>query len=85
MFKGLLYVNWLSFFIPRYALGNWWYKNDMYTTNSVIELINKFEDNNIPLSIMTLGDKWHNNKNNYLFDATYLDPMVIKQFLNEKR
>ena len=72
-------------FIPRYALGNWWYKNDMYTTNSVIELINKFEDNNIPLSIMTLGDKWHNNKNNYLFDATYLDPMVIKQFLNEKK
>lgn len=46
--------------IPRYALGAWWYKNDNYTEKDIINLINKFNQNNIPISIFLLGDHWHN-------------------------
>lgn len=51
--------------IPRYALGAWWYKNDNYSEEGVLNLINKFKEENIPLSIFLLGDYWHNNINNY--------------------
>lgn len=52
--------------IPRYALGNWWSKDEKYTSNDLEQLIKTFEENDIPLSILLLGKDWHieNNKNN---------------------
>ena len=67
--------------IPRYALGNWWYKNERYSTNDIYDVINKFEDNNIPLSIMVLGDKWHDNTNNFTFDSNLIDIGSVVNFL----
>ena len=43
--------------IPRYALGNWWCKEDFYNEFDVAHLIKKFEDNNIPISLFQLS-KW---------------------------
>lgn len=51
--------------IPRYALGAWWYKNDKYTTDDINNLITRFNNDNIPISIFLLGDYWHDNTNNY--------------------
>lgn len=46
--------------IPRYALGNWWFKNDIYDTNSLVNLINKFEKEQVPISVVMLNKFWHN-------------------------
>ena len=45
--------------IPRYALGNWWCRNLPYTQNDILKLSNKFNENEIPLSVMLLDKDWH--------------------------
>ena len=45
--------------IPRYALGNWWNKNTNYNDASLKELLTNFEQEDIPLSVLLLSDKWH--------------------------
>ena len=69
--------------IPRYALGAWWYKNDNYTSKDIISLVDRFNKDNIPISIFLLGDSWRGN-NNYIpsFDlknvSNYLTQKNIK-------
>ena len=70
--------------IPRYALGNWWYKNEKYTTQDVKDVVLKFDECDIPLSIIVLGDKWHDNNNYYIFDNNLIDPSSIISFLNDR-
>ena len=60
-------------FIPRYTLGNWWYKNDKYTNNDISKIIKKFNENEIPLSVIMLGDKWHNDIDKFSFDESILN------------
>ena len=43
--------------IPKYALGVWWYKNENYNERDILNLVNDFKNNNIPLSVIMLGDK----------------------------
>lgn len=50
--------------IPRYAFGNWWSRNTIYNANDVKELINKFEINDIPLSVFLFDQGWHINNDN---------------------
>lgn len=45
--------------IPRYALGNWWCRDKVYTSDDVMELANNFEKNNIPLSVFLFDKDWH--------------------------
>ena len=45
--------------IPRYALGNWWSRNLEYNDKSLSELVNSFEENKIPLSVVLLDKDWH--------------------------
>lgn len=45
--------------IPRYALGNWWSKNEEYNDLSLKDLIDDFKNKEIPLSILLLDKKWH--------------------------
>lgn len=52
--------------IPRYALGNWWCRDKVYTSEEVLELCNNFERNNIPLSVFLFDKDWHiRNVDNY--------------------
>ena len=67
--------------IPRYALGAWWYKNDNYTSNDIIELFNNFNRDNIPISIFMLGDYWHNKDNNY---TPSIDLRSISTYLSSR-
>lgn len=48
--------------IPRYALGNWWTKNDSYDDYLLKELVDTFEDKDIPVSVLTLNSNWHMNR-----------------------
>ena len=45
--------------LPRYALGNWWSRYYAYSADEYKELIEKFEKNDIPLSVACLDMDWH--------------------------
>ena len=45
--------------IPRYALGNWWSRNKMYTSENITTLLDKFEKKDIPMSVVLLDKDWH--------------------------
>ena len=68
--------------LPRYAFGNWWYKDEKYSNNDILDIINKFRENNIPLSVFMLGNKWHKENDIAFFDDTILDPNTLKNNLN---
>lgn len=47
--------------IPRYALGNWWNKNDDYNDKSLKEIVDSFLGNRVPISVVSLNKEWHKN------------------------
>jgi len=71
--------------IPRYALGAWWYKNEMYNMYSIDDILKKFSDNNIPISVFLLGNKWHNNVNNFAYDNRLFDLSYINKYYVGKK
>ena len=79
--------------IPRYALGVWWNRNKLYTQDDIKNLVNEFAKNQIPLSVLLLGDTWHlKDKSNlnrfktgYTFNPDYYSsPAGLTKFLHEK-
>ena len=52
--------------IPRYALGIWWNRDQIYSFDDVKKLVQTFNKNEIPLSVLLLSEFWHKkDKNNY--------------------
>lgn len=45
--------------IPKYMLGNWWSRYWEYSEQSVMEIVNKFEECEIPLSVFIFDMDWH--------------------------
>ena len=45
--------------VPRYALGVWWSRNLVYNDLSLKELVDTFEREEIPLSLVVLDKDWH--------------------------
>ncbi len=45
--------------IPRYALGNWWSRYFKYSEDSYREVVDKFEELEIPLSVAVIDMDWH--------------------------
>ena len=45
--------------IPRFALGNWWNRNNDYNDKTLKELVDNFLKYEIPLSVMLLDKDWH--------------------------
>ncbi len=45
--------------IPRFALGNWWSRNNEYDDTSLKELVDNFVHHKIPISIVLLDKDWH--------------------------
>lgn len=79
--------------IPRYALGNWWQKNEAYTDEDVRELITTAERKDIPMSILLLDKDWHKRlregknhlKTGFSFNNEYFkDPAGLIKYLNSK-
>lgn len=65
--------------IPRYALGNWWYKDEDYNIYQVDEVIKDFIKNNIMLSVFILGDK---ALDNYRLDSKKFNSNNIRQYFD---
>lgn len=49
--------------LPKYVLGNWWSRYHAYTDKEYLELMDKFESKNIPLTVATIDMDWHIVKN----------------------
>lgn len=45
--------------VPRYTLGNWWSRYKAYTQEEYMELIRRFSDEEIPLTVATIDMDWH--------------------------
>ncbi|PWD51160.1 glycoside hydrolase [Serinibacter arcticus] len=45
--------------IPRYTLGNWWSRYWPYTETTYLELMDRFRDEAIPLSVAVIDMDWH--------------------------
>lgn len=45
--------------IPKYALGNWWSRYRAYSQNEYQQLMSKFIDKNIPITVATIDMDWH--------------------------
>lgn len=45
--------------LPRYVLGNWWSRYYVYTDSSYLNLLDKFQENNVPLTVATIDMDWH--------------------------
>ncbi len=70
--------------IPRYILGSWWYKNDPYNMYGIDDMIKKFNDNKLPISVFLLGNKWHNNIENFSYDRTMFDLKALNNYYKSK-
>lgn len=45
--------------IPRWALGNWWSRYHPYEAEEYLELLDRFEQEKVPLSVAVLDMDWH--------------------------
>lgn len=50
--------------VPRYALGTWWYKNEAYSEADINLIKDNYFNNDLPLSVILLGDKWNDRAYN---------------------
>ena len=52
--------------------------------NMIDETLKKFNDNRIPISVFLLGDKWHNNIENYMYDKSLFNLQTINNYYRMK-
>ena len=45
--------------VPRFALGNWWSRYRKYTHEEYMQVLQRFEDNHVPLTVATIDMDWH--------------------------
>ena len=45
--------------IPRYALSNWWSRYKAYSQDEYLNLMDKFKDEEIPVTVATVDMDWH--------------------------
>lgn len=57
--KDYFYLSGMPALIPRFALGNWWSRNNTYDDEQVAELVDNFDYYDIPLSLLLLDKDWH--------------------------
>jgi alpha-glucosidase (family GH31 glycosyl hydrolase) len=80
--------------IPRYALGNWWSSNNDYDDLKLKELVDNFDNKQIPLSILVLDKDWHNRikigdktlRTGFTFNNKYFkNPKAMIDYIHSKR
>lgn len=73
--------------IPRYALGTWWAKNESYTEQDIIKLVTNFRKNDIPFSVLLLGEyaRTKNLNSNISFSfnkSIFPNPKALSDYLH---
>lgn len=75
--------------IPRYALGIWWNKDEIYTFEDTKKVLNNFARNKIPMSVFLLGNNWHEKtdlpKTGFSFNETlFSNPSNFTTYMHER-
>lgn len=80
--------------IPRYALGIWWHKNEIYNFNDIENLLDNFKRYDLPISVLLLDEFWHlkdgrdleKYKTGYTFNRNlFSDPAHFTSFLHDRK
>ncbi|MBQ8403271.1 MAG: alpha-xylosidase, partial [Clostridia bacterium] len=50
--------------LPRYALGNWWSRYYAYTERGYLNVLDRMEERDIPITVATVDMDWHWNTQN---------------------
>ena len=79
--------------LPKYALGIWWYRDRIYSFENTKDLLKEFNEYEIPLSVLLLGEFWHtkdeHNINLYKTGFTFNkklfpDPELFIKYMHER-
>lgn len=57
--KDLFRLTGIPPMLPAYALGNWWSRYHDYTQEEYQELVERFEEEDVPLSVSVVDMDWH--------------------------
>ena len=57
--KDFYYLSGKTPMLPRYALGNWWSRYYKYTEQSYMELMERFDQENLPFTVAVIDMDWH--------------------------
>ncbi len=57
--KAFLSISGSTPLVPRFALGVWWSRYHAYTDNEYLSLMDRFEKENVPLTVATIDMDWH--------------------------
>ncbi|MDD6660013.1 MAG: glycoside hydrolase family 31 protein, partial [Eubacteriales bacterium] len=57
--KAFLKISGITPLVPRYALGVWWSRYHAYTDDEYLNLMDRFEKENVPLTVATIDMDWH--------------------------
>lgn len=57
--KDFYYLCGKTPMLPRFALGNWWSRYYKYTEESYMELMDRFEREEIPFAVAVIDMDWH--------------------------
>ncbi len=49
--------------IPRFVLGNWWSRYHKYHDDEYLDLMDRFIENYIPITVATIDTDWHPSEN----------------------
>ncbi len=75
--------------IPRYALGIWWNKDEIYSFEDLKKLLMTFARKGIPYSVLLLGNNWHVQTDlpstGYTFNQTlFPNPEEFIKYMHER-
>ena len=76
--------------LPRYAFGNWWSKNYAYNEESLRKLFNRFDKEEIPISVFLMDKDWHITNNNqfvtgYTFEKNLIpNPEIFIETMHKR-
>lgn len=57
--KDFYYLSGNTPMLPRFALGNWWSRYYRYTETTYLELMERFEKENLPFTVAVIDMDWH--------------------------
>ncbi|MEE1086809.1 MAG: glycoside hydrolase family 31 protein [Schaedlerella sp.] len=57
--KDFYYLSGNTPMLPRYALGNWWSRYYKYTEDSYMNLMERFDKENLPFTVAVIDMDWH--------------------------
>ncbi len=70
--------------LPRFALGNWWSRYHAYTDREYLQLLNRFEEHKVPLTVATIDMDWHESNDQGVTEKYGLSKLDKDEYVGER-